>query len=253
MSLILEALKKSENQRRLGESPSIGTPVMAVRRRRSLLPYLVFLIVLGLGVLWWLRRPESAPTPAPTPAAPAIATPAANPAPAAEPPIQTTRPATQPAPSRPPASERPAAPVVPASTPRPGPDAMPKPAPLPPNSRPTPVERPVAKPSTPVEPPVSKPMPSTAPGPTPKPEPAPDVERLPMFWELPLASRRELPPLNVTMHVFADDPAQRFVIVNGDRRVEGDDVGGLRLIEIRRDGIVFERDGTRFLYPRGGR
>ena len=34
MSLILEALKKSEQQRRLGEAPTLGTPVVATRRKR---------------------------------------------------------------------------------------------------------------------------------------------------------------------------------------------------------------------------
>ncbi len=55
------------------------------------------------------------------------------------------------------------------------------------------------------------------------------------------------------MHVFAAEPASRFVIVNGERRAEGDEFEGLKLVEIRTDGIVFERQGQRFLYPRGGR
>ncbi|MGB3048975.1 hypothetical protein, partial [Dokdonella sp.] len=61
MSLILEALKKSERQRRLGESPSLGSPVMAVRRRRSLLPALIVLIAVGLAVLWWMGRESAVP------------------------------------------------------------------------------------------------------------------------------------------------------------------------------------------------
>ena len=63
MSLILEALKKSERQRRLGESPSIGSPIMAVRRRRSLLPVLVALIAIALLGLWWMRRASETPPP----------------------------------------------------------------------------------------------------------------------------------------------------------------------------------------------
>src|SRR5690606_18402101 len=74
------ALKKSERQRRLGESPSIGSPIMAVRRRRSVLPALIGLIAVGLGVLWWMNR-----EPDPAPASESTAQPTV--APAASPPV----------------------------------------------------------------------------------------------------------------------------------------------------------------------
>ncbi|MCC6440009.1 MAG: general secretion pathway protein GspB [Rhodanobacteraceae bacterium] len=83
--------------------------------------------------------------------------------------------------------------------------------------------------------------------------PAQPVESLAMVWELPLATRRELPAIAISMHVFAENPAQRFIILNGQRQVQGDDIGGLKLVEIRKDGAVFEFSGQRFLYPRGGR
>ncbi len=59
MSLILEALKKSEQQRRLGEAPTLGSPVLAVRRRRSLLPLFGTLIVIAIAAGWWLLRPRA--------------------------------------------------------------------------------------------------------------------------------------------------------------------------------------------------
>ena len=49
MSLILEALRKSERERRLGSAPSIGSPVMSVRRRRNWLPLLVVLWIQSLS------------------------------------------------------------------------------------------------------------------------------------------------------------------------------------------------------------
>ena len=51
MSLILEALKKSEQQRRLGEAPTFGTPAPLARRRRTLLPVLAVMIVAALGIV----------------------------------------------------------------------------------------------------------------------------------------------------------------------------------------------------------
>ena len=53
------------------------------------------------------------------------------------------------------------------------------------------------------------------------------------------------------MHVYADEPAQRFVIVDGRRRVEGDVVAeGLVGDRIRRDGGVLSLHGRRLLLPR---
>ncbi|HVH35892.1 MAG TPA: hypothetical protein VM847_17475, partial [Tahibacter sp.] len=60
MSLIHEALKKAEQQRRLGEPPQLGTPFSRAPRQRSLLPYLAVAIVGALGVGWYLS--SSTPT-----------------------------------------------------------------------------------------------------------------------------------------------------------------------------------------------
>ena len=66
MSLILEALKKSEARRRLGAAPDLGTPFTVPPRRRSLVPWLLAAIVaVTAGGWWWLRAPapERAPSP----------------------------------------------------------------------------------------------------------------------------------------------------------------------------------------------
>lgn len=67
-------------------------------------------------------------------------------------------------------------------------------------------------------------------------------------WELPLNVRRELPALDLTIHVFSADPAARFVLVNGERYVEGDQLApGVNLVSILREGAVVDFRDHRFL------
>lgn len=75
-----------------------------------------------------------------------------------------------------------------------------------------------------------------------------------MYYELPFNLRHDLPAITLSMHVYASDPAQRFVIINGDRVAEGGSVqDDLILREIRTDGVVMEFRGQRFFYPRDAR
>ena len=67
--------------------------------------------------------------------------------------------------------------------------------------------------------------------------------------DAPPISATSLPPVKLSMHMWDTDPAQRFVILNGQRMVEGDRSGGLQVIEIRRDGVIIERDGLRARVP----
>ncbi len=67
-------------------------------------------------------------------------------------------------------------------------------------------------------------------------------------WELPLSIRRNMPELRLTIHVYSADEAQRFVLVNGERFVVGDQLGqGARLVDIRREGAVVDFRDYRFL------
>lgn len=53
------------------------------------------------------------------------------------------------------------------------------------------------------------------------------------------------------MHVYADEPGQRFVILDGRRHAEGAVVAdGLVVQEIRRDGVVLSLNGRALLLPR---
>lgn len=70
-------------------------------------------------------------------------------------------------------------------------------------------------------------------------------------WELPLAVRQALPALNLTIHVFAANPADRFVLINGVRYTEGAELGsGAVLAEIRAEGALVDFRDYRFLLTR---
>ncbi|WP_146907237.1 general secretion pathway protein GspB [Arenimonas daejeonensis] len=74
---------------------------------------------------------------------------------------------------------------------------------------------------------------------------------LPRLAELPASDRAQLPPLKLSMHVYAEDPAQRFVILDGKRLHEGaSPAAGLVLEQIRRDGLVLSVNGQRVLLAR---
>ncbi len=212
MSLILEALRKSEAERRRGSAPDLlqaDVIVPAAPARRGRLVYLALSLLLVLGLLWWSFGPQQdvAPDAAPAPVH-AEATGA--------PTVTATLP---------PASGRPLAPV-----PRLEPAPLPEPAPEPPSAPPT---------STPAPPPapILPPPPSAKPA-----EPV-------ALGTLPAGDRKALPPLQLSMHLWNDDPARRVAILDGQRVVEGDRVGEAVVAEIRRDGVLLDWRGRRILVP----
>lgn len=276
MSYILNALRKSEAQRRLGESPDLSTavpgppPKRPGRRRFPLL----LLLVLGAGLtvvaaVWisdrplpWLAGPgpeasesialETPDEPSdPIPESAAAETlavedsePAAPPAESAVTPVIDRRsPAQQPAT------------VVSRPAPQRSVDV-----PRPPAERERLVESAeeaqrlidearAAAPTAPQEARIPEPSVSPSERESPSTEPwAPERAEFVRKWELPLAVRRDLPSLSLSIHVFSIEPAARFVLINGERRVEGDDLGqGASLVEIRREGALVQFRDYRFL------
>lgn len=68
------------------------------------------------------------------------------------------------------------------------------------------------------------------------------------FWELPQAVRDTLPDMHITVLVFAERPEDRFVLIGGQRVVENEIYQpGVVLEQIRRDGAVFRYRTYRFL------
>ena len=86
------------------------------------------------------------------------------------------------------------------------------------------------------------------------PRPAAAAPALPTVWDLPYATRKDIPEIELSMHVYSSDPKQRFVVIKGERHVEGDELSeDLVLREIRQDGIVLDFKGKAFFYPSTGR
>ena len=260
MSLILEALKKSEAERRLGRAPDLLTPsALPVPERR---PWLwLWGVVFGLAaalivvLVLWARSALDAPTARPP--APASAS-----APAA-PPLDTTMSAPPPAPA--PVSRTPANAIANAPLPQ-DPDfastereSVPVPAhaiPLPPPAPPTPRQNTPSPPAQ-AQPVVTRPLPASLPAAAsvpvtvPEPEPAQTLEPLQHLATLPASLREGLPPLRLSMHVYDPDPAARFVLIDGKRYRQGDAIApGILVDAIRPDGVAIAHGQQRFLLSR---
>jgi len=85
-----------------------------------------------------------------------------------------------------------------------------------------------------------------------KPEPVP--ERAPVgtqplsIYEIPREIRRNLPEFKIALQVYAEEPENRFAQVNGVRMFEGNELSsGLVLVEIRKQGLVFTYRDYRFI------
>ncbi|HEY2344669.1 MAG TPA: general secretion pathway protein GspB [Xanthomonadaceae bacterium] len=270
MSLILEALRKSEAERRLGQAPDVlaSMPVMhapSAPSRRS--TGAIVGVVLALSALalagWWVLGRSHAPVAA------AVA-PAALPAKAAKPVAAAPTPHDEasPAPATAkPATSAPAATTIATAVPPiamnahgiAAPDASP--TAIAPRTSPPPgmakardasaaalttaAKQAASLPSFAGSPPAPAVAPSVA-----STSPAANEPGLLPVSNLAASERAGLPALKVTMHVYADDPAQRFMIVDGQRVGEGARLGeGIVLVRIRRDGAEIDAHGRRLLLP----
>jgi general secretion pathway protein B len=82
---------------------------------------------------------------------------------------------------------------------------------------------------------------------------APDEnpEVLPSISEISLTGAQALPELHLDVHVYATKPSDRFVYINMRKYHEGATLQeGPTLERIRRDGVVLNFQGLRFILPR---
>jgi general secretion pathway protein B len=221
MSLILEALRKSEAERRRGEMPDLRAelppPAAAPRRPvRKALPWVVAIVAAGIAAIW-LLHPWSRE-----------ATPTSVQAPTATPPAPAASVRLQP---RPPG---PSAPRV--ETPR-----------IAGREPPQPQAQPAPRAATPNPTPESAPPPAPAAAIPPASAPSADAETA--VNALPADLRKALPPLQLSMHMWDPEPAKRFVILDGERYAEGDSVGPMRIRRIDAEGVLFDWQGRSIRLP----
>jgi general secretion pathway protein B len=229
MSFILDALKKSELERQRQSEPGLMDTGMG--RRRSRLPLwavlLGVLLAVNLVVLAIVLMRNSAPTARPAPAqysaAPDSAAPATHfspldPAPVYAPEI--------------PVSSADGAKLAGSA------ESANSPAAAPLNS-------PAARAAAPrashrVDPVLTQENP-----------PPDNDEVLPSISEINLTGSEALPDLHLDVHVYATKPADRFVYINMRKYHEGAVLQeGPTLERIRRDGVVLNSHGVRFVLPR---
>jgi len=232
MSLILEALRKSEAERRRGEVPSVYSELPATQRSSKLrftrTSAWVLVACIGLATLWGVR---------------ALLKPASDMPPAVN--ARFEKPvAASPAPQLPAVAHlTPAARGAAATAKRPW---IPAPSPID-DSTTTPATTPaIAEPEVapPARAPVTRAAPTIAP-----PAVAPANDDMLRLSDLDPDSRKALPPLKLSMHMWNSDPSQRFVILDGNRVREGDRIGDAVVTAITSDGVVLDWNGRRLKLP----
>ncbi len=245
MSYILEALKKSDQQRQRGSTPTLPTAqVIVAAPKRPLLMYYGALaaVLLGAGIaIVWLR-PWQAEQPAPAAesaaARPSIPTP------------QQAAPAPLPAlpeMARKPAPELPAPNTAPAVQPAPRVETM-KPEASAPAGSAIPSAIIIAPAHVPEKLMPEKPLLEKSGSPA---GVAQDQRTIPMA-ELPPAIQQEIPAMTIQLHAYSSNPAERLVSINFRMLREGGSLAsGIRLEEITPDGMIFSYKGYRF--QRGAR
>lgn len=227
MSYILDALRKSETERRQGKVPDLGHQVQLIHRSKrkpvSPMAWLALALTINaavLAVVFWPADNSASPTAEPQLAESLAPNPMAK---------QGTEPQTAGAPR----STVDAAPIA-AS------DALPATGSAEP-------ERVVAdtEPSNRERPTIIVPQVSSQPENSVLREPTP-AGRVPHLVELPLSFQKSIPDLTFNSHIFASDPYASRVMINSNYLRQGDSFSGLQVERITQEGVVLSKNGQRF-------
>lgn len=276
MSFILDALRKAERDRNLGQAPNLQDVALASEEaRRStdarpptprllVLAGLVLLVCLGLYLIFKPQREAARQMPplppgkitatvrGPAPSSAAVGAEPEPPAPSQEEQTPAIDESANLASfddltgANPPPTIAPESPAVEAE-PAPRPDFVVRPEP--PRAASFTPETPIAStPALPEAPAPSRPSSfdppaSSAQAPVAAPSSATSLESMPQSYQA------AFPTLSVDVHVWDSNPQKRFVLVSGRRYREGDTLAaGPKLVEIAQQGLIVDYNGERVLY-----
>ena len=241
MSYILDALRKSDQQRQRGSTPTLLTVQAAAadpKRPRYVLNLMLAAVLICAGIVvgwlrpWQMQPPAPAADPiAPMPNAPGprLAVPAPPPGlpetigqSEHESPMHQSTSAAQPAPL-----------AEGAATKQDTPARLNNASPAPSSQADT-----GAKKTTGMQLPDKTALTGTA---------AEDGKRVMTLNELPPSIQREIPNISISFHAYSSNPKERRVMINGDMVEQGDLLSpGLNLEQITPDGVILDYKGFRF-------
>ncbi len=271
MSYILDALRKSEQQRQLAETPTLYTAQIAVDAEGAqprLLYAALAILLIGCGMLigWWrpwqhaegTGAPPSTPRAINQPAPPPSTVPPPSAAPQPEPPsprkfvplppvravMSTTPPLRMGDPERDGDDEHPRTPVSIPPALRPGAHmpatAVATPGALPPSLQPAVQPPPAAPVTTSVPTKVEATVESNASSPG-------QEQKIISLEDLPADIQQEIPRMSISGFSYSEEPRERIVGINDRLLQEGQYlVQGLKLEQISRDGLIFSYKNFRF-------
>jgi len=251
MSYILEALKKAQAERQLGNAPTIHAPQpvqaaqpgIAASRRPLFIGLGAGVLVLALGGLYLWQHGAG---PAAAPAAPAVAVPAA--VPSTLPPPVASRQGLAPSVAAGAASNTLVVSAPPAPAPRPVHVAEAPARPAPAAAGRAGADAP-ARPAAPAAGPALAATPAAAPraaAPAPAPAPVPE-DSYPYLHQLPDVIQRDIPRVTFGGYMYSANPADRLLIVDKALRHEGEEVApGLLLERLLPKAAVMNFRGIRY-------
>jgi general secretion pathway protein B len=222
MSYILDALRKSETERRQGKIPDLGQQVQLIHRPRKkripLAAWVVAALMVNAAVLAVVLWPSS---PVNQPVIKTVLV---------EPPLSVPEPAPNVI-----SEEKPAGVQKPAPTGKDTASDVPADVPSQAVSDEPVWERPTIIVPSPPDARDYQPLPDTQP-----------AGRVPHLVELPLSFQKSIPDLTFNSHIYASEPSARRVMINNNYLRRGDVFSGLKVENITEDGVVLSKHGQRF-------
>jgi general secretion pathway protein B len=241
MSYILDALRKSETERRQGRIPDLGQQVQLIHKpRKKSIPVLVWVavgLVLNAAVLAWVLWPQGGHTPSPDKAVPSASI--AVPAPTVEPAIVEAEPEAS---RQAAAPER--VPSPPTSDTLQGAIEIPTPGANTDSSRNAVAE--TGDEDERERPTVIVPTPRTPSAINPGDADGATTRSAPHLVELPLSFQKKVPDLIFNSHIYASEPSARRVMINDNYLRPGESFSGITVERITEEGVELSMDGRRF-------